>query len=204
MRICEGSRARRSFALSGRVFWLRQLSKYLWTAMKVVSRNPASTTRRIKGWVSGWGCRSARATVHSRLNSEASRRSRTMATSGAYLRRRTSTRRRRLLRVVISGFTSLLNLGTAFGLGSGGRTAVGRGVRIFLVSLSIPLISSRYGGLADIDARTGLEAGWERLVVGRLLDMGCLGASVAVWIWFGSDCNYGRGVLSRLARGECQ
>ena len=49
----------------------------------------------------------------------------------------------------------------------------------FLVSLSSPLSSNRYGGLADIDARTGSEAdlrGWwmgrERLVLGRLLDMG--------------------------------
>ena len=89
------------------------------------------------------------------------------------------------------GFTAL-SLGTESGLGSGGGTAFGRGGRIFLVSLSIPLISTRYGGLANVDARTGLEAnlpgwraGWERLVVGRILAMGCLGASVAIWSWFG-------------------
>ena len=59
----------------------------------------------------------------------------------------------------------------------------------FLDPLSFLLICARYGGLADVDARTGLEAklrgwraAWERLVVERLLAMGCLGASVAVWI----------------------
>ena len=85
------------------------------------------------------------------------------------------------------------------------------GGRIFLDPLSFLLICARYGGLADVDARTGSEAelpGWwmgrERLVLRRSLDMGCLGASVAVWSWFGSDCSYVRGVLSRLGRGGCE
>ena len=81
----QGRRDWTILLLSGRVFWSRHLSKYLWTDMNVVSRNPASATRRIKGWDSGGDWRSATATVHWRLNSRASRVSRTMAISLANL-----------------------------------------------------------------------------------------------------------------------
>ena len=89
-----------------------------------------------------------------------------------------------------------------------------------MISLPFPLISRHSGGLAGLlagplfNTRTGLEgdlrgwrAGWERLALGWFPATGCLGASVAVWIWLGSrrevgvGSNYGRGVESRLGRG---
>ena len=194
-------------SFSGTVCSLRHSSRYLWTDMNVVSRNPAAATRRIKGWVSGNGWRSA---SYGPLEA-------------VFLGQPAEPDDSHVLGIfaeegidATSETTETIHVGVhliKFGNGVWFREWRGDCCREGRPDFfSFPLIpSTRYGGLANVDARTGLEAnlpgwraGWERLVVGRFLAMGCLGASVAVWIWFGSDCNYGRGVLSRLGRGKCQ
>ena len=68
----------------------------------------------------------------------------------------------------------IINLGNGVGFRGWRADCCWEGRPNFLVSLSIPLICARYGGLVNVDARTGLKAdlrgwrmGWERLVVGR-------------------------------------
>ena len=120
----------------------RNRSRYLWTAMKEVSRKPAAATRRMKAWESGGGWRSARAADDWRQCSSANRRSRRMASSGANFRWRARTRALRELRVSIWGSPRGVYLTV--------------GEPKFLDFLSFPLISGHFRPGGGFPGRAGV------------------------------------------------
>ena len=155
--------------------------------MKVGRRNPASTTRLMKGWDSGGGWRSARATVDRRQNSWANRRSRRVARGMANLRRRALTRR--LRSYIGKGYLRAF----IWGQWRAARDFSISGPFRAILGYFVPFraIWGHLGLLAGLGADSGVSS---RALTGRLesgrvsgdfCPSGCLGASVAGWVWSG-------------------